>query len=355
MLYHLSLVWKDYLPGLNVVHYISFRAMAALLSSLVLSFWWGSAFISFSRNFLRSKAREFTPHAHKEDKNDMPTMGGVFIVAVVIATMLLWSPLNKPEIWLFLLCLTCFACIGGWDDYSKLRYKKGINASVKFFLQVTTGTVVASLWYWLCTPSTTLVFPFFKNFQPELGLLLIPWAIFVMVGTSNAVNLTDGLDGLAIGSLITNFATFGVICYAAGHVVIAHYLQIPFAGTAEFAVVGGAIVGASLGFLWYNTYPAQIFMGDVGSLSLGAALGFMALCCKQELLLIIAGGLFVIETLSVIVQVLSYRYLKRRMFRMAPIHHHFELQGWGESKITVRFCIISFILCLMALMTLKLR
>jgi len=355
MLYHLAAAFKPCLPVLNVVHYISFRAMAALLTSLTLSFWWGSAFIRFSRTFLRSKAREFTPHAHQDGKNDMPTMGGVFIVAVVVATMLLWSPLNHPEIWLFLLCLTLFACIGGWDDYSKLRFKKGISPSLKSFLQVTAALLVALLWYWLCAPSTVIVFPFFKNLQPELGILLIPWAVFVMVGTSNAVNLTDGLDGLAIGSLITTFATFSIICYAAGHAIIAHYLHIPFAGTAEFVIAGGALVGASLGFLWYNTYPAQIFMGDVGSLSLGAALGFMSLASKQELLLMVAGGLFVIETLSVIVQVLSYRYLKRRMFRMAPLHHHFELQGWGESQITVRFCIISFILCLLALMTLKLR
>lgn len=355
MLYHLALALKGSLPALNVVHYISFRSMAALLTSLTLSFWWGSAFIRFSRNFLRSKAREFTPHAHKDDKNDMPTMGGVFIVAVVAATMILWAPLDRPETWIFLLCLILFACIGGWDDYAKLRYKKGISASFKSFLQFAAATLVAVLWYWLCAPSTALVFPFFKNLQPELGLFLIPWAIFVMVGTSNAVNLTDGLDGLAIGSLITTFATFSIICYAAGHTLVAQYLHIPFAGTAELVIAGGALVGASLGFLWYNTYPAQIFMGDVGSLSLGATLGFMALACRQEFLLALAGGLFVMETLSVIVQVLSYRYLKRRMFRMAPIHHHFELLGWGESKITVRFCIISFILCLLTLMTLKLR
>ncbi len=355
MLYHLALYAKEYIPALNVVHYISFRAMAALLTSLVFAFWWGGAFITFSGNYFRSKAREWTPHAHKDSKNDMPTMGGAFIVAVVVATILLWSPLTKPEIWLFLLCLVGFACIGGWDDFCKLRYKKGIKSGTKFFLQVAVAALVAGLWFWICHPSTDLVFPFFKNLHPALGLLCIPWAMFVMIGTSNAVNLTDGLDGLAIGSLITNFATFSIICYVAGHVKLAHYLNIPFTGTAELGVAGGALVGASLGFLWYNTYPAQIFMGDVGSLALGGALAFMALACKQELLLLLAGGLFVVETLSVIVQVLSYRYLGRRIFRMAPLHHHFELQGWQESKITVRFCIISFILCLLALMTLKLR
>ncbi len=355
MLYHLALYAKEYVPALNVLRYISFRAMAALLTSLVFAFWWGGAFITFSKSYLRSKAREWTPHAHLNEKNDMPTMGGVFIVAVVLATVLLWAPWHKPEVWLFLLCLIGFACIGGWDDFCKLRYKKGINSSVKFFLQVLVAGLVACLWMWLCSPSTDLVFPFFKNLHPALGLLFIPWAIFVMVGTSNAVNLTDGLDGLAIGSLITNFATFSIICYCAGHAVIAQYLNIPFAGTAELVIPGAALLGASLGFLWYNTYPAQIFMGDVGSLALGGALAFMALACKQELLLLIAGGLFVIETLSVIIQVLSYKLIGRRFFRMAPLHHHFELQGWQESKITVRFCIISFVLCLLALMTLKLR
>lgn len=328
--------------------------MAALLSSLVFSLWWGPAFIAVSSRFFRSKVRPFTPHTHRS-KNDMPTMGGIFIVMIVLVTALLWSNLEKPQVWVFLTCLLSFAAIGCLDDLRKLSHDEGISASLKFGLQFLAAGFVACLWVWWVQPSTELSFPFFKNMHPELGWFFIPWAMFVLISTSNAVNLTDGLDGLAIGALISNFATFALICYIAGHGVIAHYLHIPFAGTGEMAILGTSLVGASLGFLWYNTYPAQIFMGDVGSLGLGSVLAFMALASKQELLLPIAGGLFVIETLSVIVQVLSFKYLGRRMFKMAPIHHHFELQGWQESKITVRFCIISFVLCLVALMTLKLR
>lgn len=355
MLYHIALYLQEHISFLNVVHYASFRGMASLLTALCFSFISGQMFIAFSRTYLRSKAREHTPHAQQQEKNAMPTMGGVFIVSVVVITTLLWAPLDNLNVWLFLFCLIGFAAIGACDDFYKVWHKKGINASVKFYGQIIIATVLVSAWIMSGNLATTITFPFFKHFQPDLGLFFIPWAVFIMVGTSNAVNLTDGLDGLAIGSLLTNFATFSIICYLAGHAAIAHYLNIPFAYCANLVVPGGALVGASLGFLWYNTYPAQIIMGDVGSLALGAVLAFMALAAKQELLLPLAGGLFMIETLSVIVQVLSYKYLGRRIFRMAPLHHHFELQGWQESKITVRFCIISFILCLISLMTLKLR
>ena len=354
MLYHLAFYLRPYFPIFNVIHYISFRAMAALLSSLGLSLCFGPWFIALSQRFFRTKARPFTPDSH-QSKNDMPSMGGIFIVGIVLLAVLLWGNLVRLQIWIALICMVGFAAIGLLDDVYKLTRNKGISSKVKFTLQVIVAGVIACTWVWLVEPSTQVSFPFFKHVHPELGWLFIPWAMFVLIGTSNAVNLTDGLDGLAIGSLISNFATFALICYIAGHGVIAHYLHIPFAGTGEMAIVGASLVGASLGFLWYNTYPAQIFMGDVGSLGLGAVLAFMALASKQELLLPIAGGLFVIETLSVIVQVLSFKFLGRRMFRMAPIHHHFELQGWQESKITVRFCIISFVLCLVALMTLKLR
>ncbi len=355
MFFHLSFLLKQWVPAFNVFQYVSFRAMAALLSSLGLSFIVGPAFMRFSRQWLRSKPREYTPHQHQESKNGMPTMGGLFVLIIVSISMLLWTNLMNPLIWVFLLCLIGFGAIGGWDDWSKLRTGKGISARLKSNLQILVAALVGFAWFFLCHPSTDLVFPFFKNCHPALGFLFIPWIMFVLVGTSNAVNLTDGLDGLAIGSLLINFGTFAVICYAAGHQKIAAYLQIPFAGTSELTVVAGALVGASLGFLWYNTYPAQIFMGDVGSLSLGASLAFMALASKQELLLPLAGGLFVVETVSVIIQTFSYRFWKRRVFRMAPIHHHFELLGWPESKITVRFSIISLVLCLLALMTLKLR
>jgi phospho-N-acetylmuramoyl-pentapeptide-transferase len=282
-------------------------------------------------------------------------MGGIFISAIVLISVFLWCNQANPLVWISLTCLLGFGAIGAWDDWKKICYNNGVKAWQKFSAQLLVALLVAGLWISFVGPSDQLYFPFFKHLHPSMGFLFIPWIMFVLIGTSNAVNLTDGLDGLAIGALLSNFAVFSIICYAAGHVGIAHYLHIPFAGTAELAIVGSALFGASLGFLWFNTYPAQIFMGDVGSLSLGAVLAFMALACKQELLLVIAGGLFVIETLSVIVQVLSYKFWGKRYFKMAPIHHHFELMGWKESKITIRFCIIAFVLSLLALMTLKIR
>lgn len=354
MIYHLSILLKPHLSILNVFHYVSFRAIAALLSTLVFSFAFGGWFIDKSKRLFRAKSREFTPENHRE-KDDMPTMGGIFILMAVLINSLLWCNLLKPQVWIFLLCLFGFGAIGFWDDWSKIRYKKGISASAKFWLQWLVAGVVVVLWVFGTHASTAITFPFIKSFQPDIGLLFIPWAMYILVGCSNAVNLTDGLDGLAIGSLIPNFATFALICYAAGHAKIASYLAIPYAGSAEIAVLAAILVGASLGFLWYNAYPAQIFMGDVGSLALGSGLALMALMAKQELLLVISGGLFVLETLSVMIQVASFKYLGRRVFKMAPIHHHFELLGWQEAKITTRFGIISLVLCLLALITLKLR
>lgn len=220
-----------------------------------------------------------------------------------------------------------------WDDWSKIRRNKGIYAVKKFSLQLITSFIAISAALWFGVIDTTIVFPFFKWLMPDIGLFFILWAIFVIVGTSNGVNLTDGLDGLAIGSLLPNFVMFSLIAYLAGHATFASYLQIPFAGSAEIAVISANLVGASLGFLWYNTYPAQIFMGDVGSLALGACLGLIALMAKQELLLPITGGLFVVETVTVVIQVLSYRLRGKRVFKMAPIHHHFELLGWQESRL----------------------
>lgn len=328
--------------------------MAALLSSFGMFLLFGDCFISIARRFFRSKARELTPESHKA-KDNMPTMGGVFIVAIAIVNVLLWCDLTRLSIWIFLFCFVGFGAIGFWDDWYKIRYKKGISAGFKFKLQLLVASITAFSLLKMPFFSTQLVFPFFKQLQPDLGFFFVFWAIFVLVACSNAVNLTDGLDGLAIGSLLPNFATFSLICYIAGHFIIAQYLQIPFAGTAELTIIGSILIGTSLGFLWYNTYPAQIFMGDVGSLALGAALALMALMAKQEMILIISGGLFVLETVSVIMQVFSMRFLGRRIFKMAPIHHHFELMGWQESKITARFGIISLILCLLALITLKIR
>lgn len=354
MLYHLSFHLKAALPIFNVLHYVSVRAILSLLSSLFLSFIFGNWFIDKSKRFFRSKAREFTPGNHRA-KDDMPTMGGIFILMVVVMTALLWCDLSDIRIWIFFLCLLGFGAIGFWDDWSKIRTKKGIAARPKFVLQCLVAGITAVLLVATGVVNTTVTIPFFKNVQPDLGLFFIPWVMFILVGTSNAVNLTDGLDGLAIGSLMPNFATYSLLSYIAGHCVLANYLHVPCSGSAGIAVLGSILVGASLGFLWYNSYPAQIFMGDVGSLALGAGLALMAIMAKQEMLLLISGGLFVLETVSVILQVLSYKYLGRRMFRMAPIHHHFELLGWPESKITVRFGIISLILCLLAVVTLKLR
>lgn len=353
MIYHLSLFLQRYMSFLNVIHYVSFRGMAALLTALVLSFLFGSWFIGQSAAF-RSKVREYTPTTHQA-KQDTPTMGGLFVLLTAIVTVLLWCNLSKPEVVIFLFCLMGYAAIGFWDDVSKIRSHKGIKESHKFLAQLFVGLCITTAWYTLVGPPTELCVPFFKNIAPTLGLFLIPWAAFVLIGTSNAVNLTDGLDGLAIGSLILNFGTFTIISYLAGNYTFAHYLHIPFTQTSEIAIIGSGLVGASLGFLWYNTYPAQIFMGDVGSLALGSGLALMALMARQELLLVISGGLFVVETLSVIMQVFSFKYFGKRVFKMAPLHHHFELLGWQEAKITIRFGIISFVLCLIALMTLKIR
>jgi phospho-N-acetylmuramoyl-pentapeptide-transferase len=353
MIYHVSKLLMPLASGFNVIHYVSFRALASLLTAILFSFIFGSWFIKQSQRFFRAKSRAHAPEHHKK-KDDMPTMGGIFILSIVFLNSFLWCNLADPKVWIMLGCMLGFGVIGFIDDWCKIHATRGIKALTKATLQVGVAALVALGLIWAGT-ATTLSFPFFKMLNPGLGWLYIPWAVFVIVGCSNAVNLTDGLDGLAIGSLIPNFATFSIIAFLAGNWAIAQYLHIPFAQSAELAIIGATLLGASIGFLWYNTYPAQIFMGDVGSLALGSGLAAMALLCKQELLLPIAGGLFVLEASSVIIQVLSFKFLGRRVFKMAPIHHHFELQGWKEAKITVRFGIISFILCLITLMTLKIR
>lgn len=354
MIFHLAMALKAHWSVLNVIHYVSVRSILALLSTLFFSLMGGNWFINKSKKLFRSQVREYTPERHQE-KNNLPTMGGIFIVAIVVLNILLWTNLTNPQVWTMFICLLLFGFIGGWDDWLKIRYKRGLSAKLKFILQILAGIVVVLIWLSTAQSYWGISIPFFKDTWIYLGYLFIPWAVYMIVGFSNAVNLTDGLDGLAIGSLIPNFTTFAFICYVAGHAKIAAYLHIPFAATSEIAVIGTILVGASIGFLWYNAYPAQIFMGDVGSLSLGAALALMSLMAKQELLLLVAGGLFVFETVSVILQIFSYRVYKKKLFKMAPIHHHFELIGWPEAKITTRFGIVTFILCLLALITLKLR
>lgn len=354
MIYHLAHLLQEKYSWLNLIHYISFRSIAALISALGMSLFFGDRFISLSKRLFKAKARPFTPASHRE-KDDIPTMGGLFILAIVVVNMLMWCNWDKQEMWIFVLVLSGFGSIGLIDDLYKIWYKQGIKARTKFAFQFVVSVVVAMSWYIVKQPNPTVCLPFFKSFTPYLGVFLIPWAVFILIGTSNAVNLTDGLDGLAIGTLISNFTVFSLVGYLAGHRTFAEYLQIPFAGTSEIAVIGAILIGASLGFLWFNAHPAQIFMGDVGSLALGGALAMMAIMPRQELLLVIAGGMFVVEAVSVITQLSSWRLYRKKLFKMAPIHHHFELLGWKEPKITVRFNIISVVLCLLALVTLKIR
>ncbi len=354
MLLSIASTLQDSISCLSVAHYITVRVVGSMLTSFFLSLLLGNRFIAWSKRLFATKARPFTPDSHKK-KDNIPTMGGIFILMIVLSTMFLWCDMTKVDVWLFVITLLGFGCIGLIDDLYKIKQNQGLNSRTKFRLQLLFGFIVALAMVWVQKPSTELCFPFFKNIHPDLGLFFIPWVVFLLVGVSNAVNLTDGLDGLAIGALITNFSVFSIVAYLAGHFTFAHYLQIPFAASSEVAVIGAILVGASLGFLWFNAHPAQIFMGDVGSLSLGAGLALMAILTKQELLLPISGGLFVLETLSVMAQYTSWKLYKKRIFKMAPIHHHFELLGWNEAKITVRFNIISLVLCLLALITLKIR
>lgn len=354
MLYHLAQYLTPFCGAFNVVHYVSFRAPAAFITTMLISWCAGDWCIAFARRHFRARAREWTPEHHKK-KDNLPTMGGVFIVGLVVCNTLLWSNLADPRVWVMIFGLIGFGAIGVWDDLYKVWYRKGISARSKFMMQVVVSLLTVAFWLYSTGVSWTITIPFFKNIYPDLGWFFIPWALFIIIGCSNAVNLTDGLDGLAMGSLIPNFSTFSALCYLAGSYKIASYLAIPFADTGEVAVIGVILVAASLGFLWYNAYPAQIFMGDVGSLSLGAGLALMALLCKQEILLAVAGGVFVAETLSVILQVGSYKLRGKRLFRMAPMHHHFELLGWPEAQITMKFAIISLVLCMMALLTIKIR
>lgn len=354
MIYHVALICQSYFSLCNVVHYVSFRAIAALLMSFLMSIVFGQKFIEFSKQTFQNAARPFTPETHKH-KGQTPTMGGCFILLVVLLNLLLWCDWSKQDVWLFVMVLTGFGAIGFLDDLCKVWYKKGLYPRQKLSLQLVTALIVTLAWIYTKNPSSVVCVPFFKSINIDLGYFLIPWIMFVLVGTSNAVNLTDGLDGLAIGTLLSNFSVFSIIAYLAGHMAFASYLHIPFTATAEVAIVGGVLIGASMGFLWFNAHPAQIFMGDVGSLSLGAALAMMAIISKQELLLPIAGGVFVLEAVSVVVQCVGRKYYDIRLLKMAPIHHHFELLGWKEPKITIRFNIISIMLCLLVLITLKIR
>lgn len=358
MLYHLLYPLHTEYSVLYVFRYITFRTIYATITALLISFILGPSLIALLQRLQVGQAiRRDGPESHLV-KEGTPTMGGALILLAIILPTLLWADLSNIYIWATLLVTAGYGAIGFIDDYLKVikRNSDGISARQKLAGQIFFATTAALILYFSGDFNTQLSVPFFKNFTPDLGVFYIPFAVLVMVGASNAVNLTDGLDGLAIGPMMIAAATFLLLSYVAGNAKLAGYLQITgVSGAGELAILCGAMVGAGLGFLWFNTYPAQVFMGDVGSLSLGGALGMVAVITKNEFVLVIVGGIFVAEALSVIVQVVSFRYLGRRVFRMAPIHHHFELKGWAEPKIIVRFWIISIILALIALSTLKLR
>jgi phospho-N-acetylmuramoyl-pentapeptide-transferase len=340
--------------------YLTFRGLMAALTALVVSLWAGPAVIRWlTRLKVGQSVRSDGPQTHLI-KSGTPTMGGVLILLSVLLSVLLWGDWDNRYIWLLLGVTLAFGAVGFVDDYKKVVYKnpKGLSAKQKYFWQSLVALIAAWLmFHWADLPAhTDLVIPFMKNMVIELGPWFILMTYFVIVGSSNAVNLTDGLDGLAIMPAVLVSAALSVFAYLSGHSVFSDYLNIPYIpGAGEVAVFGAALVGAGLGFLWFNTYPAQVFMGDVGALAIGAALGVMAVIVRQELVLVIMGGIFVIETLSVVIQVASFKMTGKRVFRMAPLHHHFELKGWAEPKVIVRFWIITLILVLVGLASLKVR
>lgn len=376
MFYYLYLRFYSHFHALNLFRYITFRTAYASLTALLLSLILGPWLIGRLRRFqIGQFIREEGPQSHVA-KAGTPTMGGVLIVLCIVVPTLLWSDLENIFVWLALGATLAFGAIGFWDDYLKLRRKHnlGLRARSKFSLQILVSVLLAAALGELVHHnlySTRLIFPFFKRVRPDFlidaflrnrwiyPLAFLPFVglvVLVVVGSSNAVNLTDGLDGLAIGCVIMSASALTVLTYVGSNAVLANYLSLEhLPNSAELTIFCGSTVGASLGFLWYNAYPAQIFMGDVGSLSLGAAIAVVAVMIKQELLLPFIGGIFVVEALSVILQVASFKLRRKRIFKMAPIHHHFELLGWKESKIIARFWIAAFVFALFALTTLKLR
>ncbi|OBW91349.1 phospho-N-acetylmuramoyl-pentapeptide-transferase [Gallibacterium salpingitidis] len=360
MLVWISEFLVKYHTFFNVFSYITVRAILALLTALLFCLWIGPKVITRLQMLqIGQVVRDDGPQSHFS-KRGTPTMGGIMILASIGVSTLLWANLENPYVWFVLFVLFGYGAVGFIDDYRKVVRKNtdGLIARWKYFWLSFVALIAVIGMYWIGkdTNATVLVVPFFKEIMPQLGLFYIVLSYFVIVGTSNAVNLTDGLDGLAIMPTVLVAAAFALIAWATGNFNFADYLHIPYIKfSAELVVVCTAIVGAGLGFLWFNTYPAQVFMGDVGSLSLGGAIGTIAVLVRQEFLLVIMGGVFVIETLSVILQVGSYKLRKQRIFRMAPIHHHFELKGWPEPRVIVRFWIVSLILVLLGLVTLKLR
>ncbi len=362
MLQHIFLSMTDQFSVLNVFRYITFRTGGSIMTALLFVFLFGPSLIK-SLRLRQGKGqpiRDDGPQRHIIEKQGTPTMGGLMILLGITVSTLLWANLLNPYVWLVLFVTISYGVIGFYDDYLKVTKSstKGFSGKIKFTVESVIAGAVAIIMVKIGSEpfSSSLTIPFLKNVVINLGWFFIPFAICVIVGASNSVNLTDGLDGLAIVPVMIAAASFGVIAYLAGNAVFAGYLQIHFIpGTGELAVLCGAILGASLGFLWFNAPPAMIFMGDTGSLSLGGALGAIAVASKHEIVLAIVGGLFVLEAVSVIVQVASFKLTGKRVFRMAPLHHHFEQKGWAEATIVVRFWIIAVVLALVGLATLKLR
>ena len=358
MIYHILYPLSDQFGALNVFRYITFRAVYAMMTALVLSIVVGPTFIAWLHKLKFGQYIKECGPDHQA-KAGTPTMGGLLFGATLLASVLLWGDLTNIYLWLTMMVFTGFGLVGLADDYLKVvrRHNDGLSPRAKFLGQCIVALGAVSVLVMQPGYSTELMLPFLKMVRPELGWTYVLFAMVVMVGSSNGVNLTDGLDGLAIGPAVVAAACFAIFVYVAGNVNMARYLQVMYVpGVGEVSVFCGAMIGAGLGFLWFNAYPAQVFMGDVGSLSIGGTLGFIAVLCKQELLLVVVGGLFVIETLSVILQVGYFKFSGgKRIFRMAPLHHHFELKGIPESKIIIRFWILSVLLAVMALGTLKLR
>lgn len=360
MLYALTEYLSQYNSGFNLFGYLTFRSILGTLTALGIALMVGPTMIKKLKHLrIGQVVRDDGPESHFS-KAGTPTMGGTLILTAILASTLLWGDLESKYIFLLIIVLSGFGIIGWVDDYKKivLGNSKGLASRYKYLYQSLLGLGVVVYLYLSATvpQDTQLIIPFFKNFVMDMGLAYIVFGYFVIVGSSNAVNLTDGLDGLAILPTVLVAGALGVFAYLTGHVYFSDYLNIPYiSGAGEIVVFCGAIVGAGLGFLWFNAYPAQVFMGDVGALALGAALGLIAIIVRQELVLVIMGGIFVMETMSVMIQVAAYKLTGRRVFRMAPIHHHFELKGWPEPRIIVRFWIITVVLVLIGLASLKVR
>ena len=361
MLYQFLLNFVDTFSFLNVFKYLTFRTGLSVFTSLAIVLLIGGPFIKFfSNQKIFNPIRDDGPEDHIVKKIGTPTMGGVIILFGLLISVLLWADLSNINILFCIYIMVSFGLLGAFDDFKKIKYSNssGISSKLKITLQILLAVIGVSLFVFYADfqDMTNLYFPFFKNLIINLGWFFIPFSVFVIIGSSNAVNLTDGLDGLATVPVILVAACFAFISYVTGNIVFSNYLQIPYIeGTGEISIFCGAIIGSCLGFLWFNAPPAKIFMGDTGSLSLGGSLGAIGIITKHEIVLAITGGLFVLEAVSVMVQVISFKLTGKRIFKMAPIHHHFEKKGWPESTVVIRFWIISIILAMIGLATLKLR